>query len=628
MNETSPSRRREALLALAALGVVYGDIGTSPLYALKEVFGSEHHPVTITPDNVLGILSLVFWALIVVVSIKYVAIVLRADNHGEGGIMALMARVLDQPGMGKRRARVVVLLGLAGAALFYGDGAITPAISVLSAVEGLDVVTAAFKNWVVPLTVGIIALLFLFQRHGTGKVGAAFGPVMMLWFFVLALLGALSVARNPIVLDALWPGHALRFVGANPTLGFFTLGAVFLALTGAEALYADMGHFGRGPIRKAWFIVVLPALVINYFGQGALLLNDPTAVRNPFYLMAPDWALLPLVLLATIATVIASQAVITGVYSMTSQAIQLGYAPRMDVQHTSGAEIGQIYLPGINVALLLAVVLLVVTFRSSSNLAAAYGIAVSGTMIITTLFTYVIARSAWHWPVAAALPLFSIFVAIDTSFLMANSIKFADGGWFPLVFGAVVLLLLTTWKRGRELMSRRFATEGALPLAAFAPSLDAGEVPTTPLTAVFLTASQSEVPRALLHNLKHNGVLHERTVICSVGVLPVPRVPVAQRVAVTRVTSHFFQVKLHYGFMETQDVPAALEWCAEQGLVFDPMQTSYFLGHAKLIPTPASHMPLWRQRLFRMMYRNAGSAADHYQLPPNRVVELGGQLSL
>jgi len=625
---TSPTtKHRSAALALAALGIVYGDIGTSPLYALKEVFGSEHHPVPIEAANVLGILSLVFWALVIVVTVKYVAVVLRADNNGEGGIMALMARVLSQKRLGPRRTRVVLMLGLIGAALFYGDGAITPAISVLSAVEGLDVATDTFKPWVVPLTVAILVALFLVQKHGTAIVGAAFGPIMMFWFATLAVLGARQIAANPLVLTALWPGYALDFLGAHPKLGFLALGAVFLALTGAEALYADMGHFGRGPIRQAWFAIVLPALVVNYFGQGALLLADPTTVRNPFYLLAPGWALIPLVILATAATVIASQAVITGVYSMTSQAIQLGYAPRMTIQHTSGAEMGQVYLPGINFALLIAVILLVLTFRSSSNLAAAYGIAVSGTMIITTLFAYLVARFDWHWPAIVALPVFAAFVLIDGAFFAANTIKFADGGWFPLVFGGVVLLLLTTWKRGREIMRSRFAG-GTLPLDAFAKSLESDTVASVPLTAVFLTSSQNEVPRALLHNLKHNGVLHDRTVVCSVQILPIPRVPPAQHVVVERLTKRFYRATLYFGFMEAPDVPAALEWCSEQGLELDPMQTSYFLGRAKLLPAPKSDMALWRERLFTAMYRNAGTAADHFRLPPNRVVELGAQVSL
>ncbi|HYR00352.1 MAG TPA: KUP/HAK/KT family potassium transporter, partial [Casimicrobiaceae bacterium] len=481
---TTERKSGPGALAFAALGVVYGDIGTSPLYAIKEVFGSEHHPVPIEPANVLGILSLVVWALIVVVSVKYVAVVLRADNNGEGGIMALMARVLSQEGLGPRRRRVVIMLGLVGAALFYGDGAITPAISVLSAIEGLDVATSAFRPFVVPLTVVILLALFLVQKRGTARVGAMFGPVMMVWFATIAVFGAVEIARNPAVLSALWPGYAVDFLARHPKLGFFALGAVFLALTGAEALYADMGHFGRVPIRIAWFAVVLPALVVNYFGQGALLLADPASVRNPFYLLAPGWALIPLVVLATAATVIASQAVITGVYSMTSQAIQLGYAPRMTILHTSGAQMGQIYLPGINYALLAAVIVLVLTFRTSSNLAAAYGIAVSGTMIITALFAYLVARLDWKWSAIAALPVFAAFVLIDGTFFAANTIKFADGGWFPIAFGGAVLVLLTTWKRGRDILRARFAAD-RLPLDAFARSLEGEPVASVPMTAVF-----------------------------------------------------------------------------------------------------------------------------------------------
>jgi KUP system potassium uptake protein len=624
---TTERKSGPGALAFAALGVVYGDIGTSPLYAIKEVFGSEHHPVPIEPANVLGILSLVVWALIVVVSVKYVAVVLRADNNGEGGIMALMARVLSQEGLGPRRRRVVIMLGLVGAALFYGDGAITPAISVLSAIEGLDVATSAFRPFVVPLTVVILLALFLVQKRGTARVGAMFGPVMMVWFATIAVAGAVEIASNPAVLSALWPGYAVDFLARHPKLGFFALGAVFLALTGAEALYADMGHFGRVPIRIAWFAVVLPALVVNYFGQGALLLADPASVRNPFYLLAPGWALIPLVVLATAATVIASQAVITGVYSMTSQAIQLGYAPRMTILHTSGAQMGQIYLPGINYALLAAVIVLVLTFRTSSNLAAAYGIAVSGTMIITALFAYLVAHFDWKWPALVALPVFAAFVLIDGTFFAANTIKFADGGWFPIAFGGAVLVLLTTWKRGRDILRARFAAD-RLPLDAFAKSLEGEPVASVPMTAVFMTSSQNEVPRALLHNLKHNGVLHERIVVCSVQIHPVPRVPVAQRVVVERLSRRFYRVGLHYGFMDEPDVPAALEWCPDQGLGLDPMQTSYFLGRAKLLPAPKGEMALWRERLFTTMYRNAGTAADHFRLPPNRVVELGAQVSL
>jgi len=624
---TDRAKNSLPVLALAALGVVYGDIGTSPLYALKEVFGNAHHPVPITPDNVLGILSLVLWALVVVVSLKYVTIVLRADNHGEGGIMALMARVLGRADLPARRRRAVLLGGLVGTALFYGDGAITPAISVLSAVEGLEVATPAFKPYVVPITIAILVTLFAVQKHGTARVGATFGPIVVVWFAALAALGAAGIAAQPAVLRAVWPGYALAFLVAHPGLGFFALGAVFLVVTGAEALYADVGHFGRRPVRLAWFGLVMPGLVINYFGQGALLLADPAAVRNPFYLLAPEWALLPLVALATAATVIASQAVITGVYSITSQAIQLGYAPRMTVQHTSGAAIGQVYVPAINAALLAAVVALVLLFRSSSGLASAYGIAVSGTMIITTLFAWEVARRDWRWPRWLALAAFVPLLGVDAVFVAANAAKFADGGWFPVAFGAGVLLLLTTWKRGREALARRLDGD-TVPLAPFIAAVEADPPATVPMAAVFLTAAPDQVPRALLHNLKHNGVLHATVVVCNVVVLPVPRVPPARHVVVERLSPRFVRVNLYFGFMDDPDVPAALEWCAEQGLSLDPAQTSYFLGRESLLAAGNGGLAGWRQRLFATMFRNAGTAAAHFRLPPNRVVELGAQVAL
>jgi KUP system potassium uptake protein len=616
-----------AILALAALGVVYGDIGTSPLYALKEVFGNAHHPVPITPENVLGILSLVFWSLIVVVSFKYVALILRADNKGEGGIMALMARVLADEGISGRTRRAVILLGLFGAALFYGDGLITPAISVLSAVEGLEVATPLFAHYIVPITLGILVALFWIQRHGTARVGVSFGPITCVWFIALAALGVMHILRNPAVLAALWPGHALAFLAADPTLGFLAMGSVFLVVTGAEALYADMGHFGRRPIRLAWFGLVLPALLLNYFGQGALLLADPATIRNPFYLMAPDWFLLPLVGLATAATVIASQAVITGVYSITQQAIQLGYAPRMALQHTSGSQMGQIYMPGVNWLMLLGVIALVLAFRSSTNLAAAYGIAVTGTMIITTLFAYVVARRQWGWRKRLALPVFGALLALDLTFLAANSTKILDGGWFPLVFGGAVYLLLTTWKAGRELLQDRLDTQ-ALLLKDFIPAIETPDTISVPGTAVFMTPYPEHVPHALLHNLKHNKVLHEQVALVTVTVESVPRVPAAQRVVVERLTHRFHRVHIHFGFMDAPDVPSALEWCGEQGLDLDPMTTSFFLGRETVVPRVGAEMPYWREALFAGMCRNARTAADFFGLPPNQVVELGTRVAL
>jgi KUP system potassium uptake protein len=623
---SNTTNTRLATLSLAALGVVYGDIGTSPLYAIKEVFGGSHHPVSITPDNVLGILSIIFWSLIFVVSLKYVVFILRADNKGEGGIMALMALALRPLQSDARQRLWIIVLGLFGAALFYGDGVITPAISVLSAVEGLEVATPAFKPYILPISLVILVSLFLVQRRGTATVGTLFGPIMVIWFFTLAILGLLSIARNPDVLLALNPVHGLRFFESNAMLGFFALGACVLALTGAEALYADMGHFGHRPIRIAWFGLVLPALVLNYFGQGALLLHDPQAIANPFYLLAPDWLLYPMVGLSTMATVIASQAVISGAFSITQQAIQLGFAPRMEISHTSDQERGQIYLPSINWTLLLAVIALVVGFQSSSNLAAAYGIAVTGTMFITDILAFMVARHVWGWPFwkafLGALP----FALIDIGFFSANSIKIADGGWFPLIFGLFVYLMLSTWKRGRDLLRCRLMAD-AMDIKGFVAAVDES-VTRVPGTAVFLTGNPEIVPHAMLHSLKHYKVLHERVVIVSVNILDVPRVDEANRVAVQPMQSQFWLVRLDYGFMEQPNIPAALEGCAADGLEFNPMDTSFFLGRETLIPRISSEMCFWREKVFVAMFRNASSAASFFGLPPNRVVELGTQVVL
>jgi KUP system potassium uptake protein len=519
------------------------------------------------------------------------------------------------------------LLGLFGAALFYGDGLITPAISVLSAVEGLEVATPVFAAYVVPITIGVLVSLFWIQRHGTGKVGVGFGPITCVWFIALAALGVAQIAGNPSVLAALWPGHALAFLAADPALGFLAMGSVFLVVTGAEALYADMGHFGRRPIRLAWFGLVLPSLLLNYFGQGALLLADPKTIQNPFYLMAPNWFLLPLVGLATAATVIASQAVITGVYSMTHQTIQLGYAPRMDLLHTSSSQMGQVYMPGVNWLMLLGVVALVLAFKSSTNLAAAYGIAVTGTMIITTLFAYLVARHQWGWRRRLAVPVFGALLALDLTFLAANATKIVDGGWFPLVFGACVYLLLTTWKAGRELVHERLDVH-SLFLSEFIYNVETPDVLTVPGTAVFMTPYAEHVPHALLHNLKHNKVLHQRMVIATVSAQSVPRIPDAQRVVVERLSHRFYRVAIHFGFMEQPDVPAALERCAAQGLAIEPMATSYFLGRETVVPDAGGKMPYWRESLFATLYRNARTAADFFRLPPNQVVELGTRVSL
>ncbi len=622
----SQPHTRTGALALAALGIVYGDIGTSPLYTMKEIFAGSHYPVPITHDNILGILSLIFWSLIIVVSLKYVAFIMRADNKGEGGIMALMALVLRGVPEG-RKSSFLMLLGLFGAALFYGDGVITPAISVLSAVEGLEIAAPALKHWVIPITLIVLLGLFVFQRRGTGAVGRLFGPIMLLWFATLALLGAINVAAVPQVLGALDPTYAVRFFVHNPSLAFFSLGAVVLALTGAEALYADMGHFGRKPVQLAWFGFVLPALVLNYFGQGALLLSNPAAVQNPFYLLAPDWALYPMVALSTVATVIASQAVITGAYSITRQAIQLGYAPRMEIQHTSGEEMGQIYLPGINWTLLVAVIALVIGFGSSTNLAAAYGIAVTGTMVITSVLAYVVARTLWGWSRLAGATLLGGFLVVDCAYFSANIVKIHEGGWFPLVFGIGIYILLTTWKRGRQLLSQRLATE-SIPLDVFVKSVATGGVPTVPGTAVFMTNNPEVTPHALLHSLKHYKCLHQRMVILNVVPLDVPYVAENQRATVQRVNNQFWKVKVFFGFMDVPNLPESLAWCGEQGLDIDFMDTSFFLGRETLIPRLHSEMAFWREKLFIAMFRNAGSAATYFQLPPNRVVELGSQVVL
>ena len=620
------SPNRLPVLALTALGVVYGDIGTSPLYALKEVFAGAHHAVPITHDHILGVLSLILWSLILVVSIKYVSFIMRADNKGEGGVMALMALVLRGV-QSKPYAPALMLAGLFGAGLFYGDGAITPAISVLSAMEGLEIGTTAFKPYIVPLTVGVLAVLFSFQKYGTAKIGVFFGPIVALWCLTLAALGIAGLARNPDVLAALSPAYAIAFFQHEPTMAFLGLGAIFLTLTGAEALYADMGHFGRKPVQLAWFGLVLPSLVLNYFGQGALLLAEPSAIDNPFYRLAPDWALYPMVALATMATVIASQAVISGVYSITHQAMQLGYVPRVVVQHTSHSEAGQIYLPGVNWLLFLAVVALVVGFGSSTSLAAAYGIAVCGTMIITTVLAYVVMRHVWRWSLPAAGLVCGAFLVVDLAFFGANLSKIADGGWFPLALGAVLFLLMTTWKRGKQILQVRLEAD-AMPLESFIDSIGKGAVAVVPGTAVFLTPQPATVPHALLHSLKHYKSLHERMVILTVKTLDVPHVAPEQRVQVQRINNQFYRLGVSYGYMDEPDLPTVLPLCAQQGLPLELMQTTFFMGRETLLPQHRSSMAYWREQLFVAMFRNASNAAAHFRLPPNRVVELGAQVML
>ncbi|HET8711586.1 MAG TPA: potassium transporter Kup [Spongiibacteraceae bacterium] len=623
----SQSRSRLASLTLAALGVVYGDIGTSPLYAIREVFANAHHPVPISAANVLGTLSLFVWSLIVVVTVKYVVFIMRANNKGEGGIIALMTLALQKGKPESRSQKIIVALGLFGAALFYGDGVITPSISVLSAVEGIEVITPAFKPFVIPITLAILIGLFLLQRHGTAKVGALFGPVMIVWFAVLSVLGVRAIVQFPAVLAAINPVHGLHFLIENGVLGFFSLGAIVLCITGAEALYADMGHFGAKPIRIAWLGYVLPALTINYFGQGALLLSDPEAIDNPFYRLTPAWGYYPMVMLSTIATVIASQAVISGAFSITQQAIQLGYTPRLAIQHTSEHEIGQIYVPAMNWILLIAVIALVIGFGSSSNLASAYGIAVTGTMLITNLLAIAVAVRLWSWSPARAVFGALPFICIDLAFFFANSAKIIDGGWFPLAFGIGVFILLTTWKRGRELLRDRIAA-GALPLDVFIPDVEQSDIARVRGTAIFMTQDVTSVPHALLHHLKHNKALQQQVIILCVDTQDVPHVDVGERIDVKTLSSSFARIVIRYGFKDDPDIPNALAVCEIAGRPINLADTSFYLGRETLIPKRKSDMAFWREIIFATMFRNAGSATAFFKIPPNRVVELGAQVVL
>ena len=620
------SRQGLAALAVAAIGVVYGDIGTSPLYTIKIAFGGPH-AFAITPANVLGLLSLIFWALILVVSVKYIAFIMRADNKGEGGIMALMALTQRVVGDRTRKRWVLMTLGLIGAALFYGDGMITPAISVLSAVEGLHLATPAFDPYVIPIALVILVGLFLFQRHGTARVGSLFGPVMLLWFAVLAVLGVHGILMYPQVLAALNPWYGVAFFVENGVAGFIILGAVVLAVTGTEGLYADMGHFGRRPLRLVWFGYVLPALVLNYFGQGALLLASPEAVANPFYLLAPSWALYPMVGLATVATVIASQAMITGAFSITRQAIQLGYAPRMNVTHTSEREIGQIYVPFINWTLLAGVVALVLGFQTSSNLAAAYGIAVTATMTIDSVLVFFIASGlwGWRWPIAFAVS--GGFFLVDMALFSANLPKILHGGWFPIAMAVLIFTLLSTWKRGRLLLSERLQ-EMAIAIEPFLDSVARHPPSRVPGTSVFLTTKFEGVPHSLMHNLKHNKVLHERVVLLTVVFQDIPHIDNSERIEIWPLGNNFHKLFVIYGFKDETNIPQALELCAPLGLEFNMMDTSFFLSRETLIPTAKPGMALWREKLFVNMARNAGSVTAYFQIPTNRVIELGTQVEL
>ena len=614
-------------LVVAAIGVVFGDIGTSPLYTLKEAF-SPHYGLVNDHDTVLGVLSLAFWALMIVVTLKYVTIIMRADNDGEGGIMALMSLARRTLRNGSRAAYVVGIFGIFGASLFFGDGVITPAISVMGAVEGLEVAAPSLHPFIVPITIVVLLAVFAAQRFGTAKVGKVFGPVTTLWFLSLAAIGLWNIFDAPEVLKAFNPWWGMRFFMDHGWHGIFILGAVVLVVTGGEALYADMGHFGARPIRLAWYWFVLPCLLLNYLGQGALVLSQPDAVKNPFFEAVPQWALYPMIVLATMAAVIASQAVITGAFSVSRQAMQLGYIPRMQIKHTSHDTIGQIYIPGINWGLMVMVIGLVLAFRSSTNLAVAYGISVSATMFIDTLLLAIVARALWPKWRGWVLPLCGVFLLVDASFVIANGAKFFDGAWFPVVLGVLVFLLMRTWRRGRELLQEEIRKDG-INLDAFLPGLMLAPPVRVPGTAVFLTADPTVVPHALMHNLKHNKVLHERNVFLTVETLQVPYVPAGKRLKIDAIGDEFYRVIVKFGFMETPDVPLALmRSCDHGGIYFDPMDTTFFASRETIVASANRGMPIWRDKLFAFMHRNAAPATGFFRIPGNRLVELGAQVEI
>ena len=621
----SVSKSSLTALTVGAIGVVYGDIGTSVLYALKEVFGSGHVPFT--PDNVYGILSIIFWTLTVIVSVKYVVLVLRADNAGEGGLIAMLAlasqAVKDKPQL----RRVLLTIGIFGTCLFYGDGVITPAISVLGAMEGLVVVSPKFSKYVVPLTLVVIFCLFLVQKRGTAGIGKFFGPITLVWFATLAVLGVWHIADNPAVLWALSPHYALAFMWDNPGITFILLGAIVLCVTGAEALYADLGHFGKKPIRLAWFSVVMPSLTLNYFGQGALLLQNPAAVKNPFYMMAPDWALIPLVVLATLAAVIASQALITGAFSVTKQVIQLGYLPRLNIVHTSARDAGQIYIPFVNWGLFVAIVLAVVMFKSSGNLAAAYGIAVTTDMLITTILTFFVIRHGWKYPLWLCVAATVLFFVVDFAFWASNLLKFLEGGWFPLAIGGAIFALMVTWKDGRSLLNKKLRAD-SLDLPSFLEAVFVSPPVRVEGTAVFLTADIGTVPNAMLHNLKHNKVLHANNLFVTVHNHEVPWIGLDKRLQIDSLGHDCWQVVINYGFKNDPDVPKALQQMKGRGCEMESMTTSYFLSRDTVVPTLGAGMAPWREKLFAQMHHNASGAADFLNLPSNSVVELGSKIEI
>ncbi|MSQ80430.1 MAG: potassium transporter Kup [Candidatus Methylopumilus sp.] len=613
-----------ATLSLAALGVVFGDIGTSPLYTMKEVFSLSKHPVELTQFNVLGILSLIFWSLIMIVSAKYVAFIMRADNRGEGGIMALLS-LANKNTVSSNKRTWIMILGILGACMFYADGMITPAISVLSAIEGLEVVAPSLNYLIIPITLIVLFILFWAQSRGTSVVGSLFGPVMFFWFLTLAVLGILNIIHQPHVLIAVNPIHAFNFFKLAPMVAFVALGAVVLSVTGAEALYADMGHFGRRPIRLAWFVFVLPALTLNYFGQGALIISNPENIKNPFYLMAPEFLVIPLIVLATLATIIASQAVITGAFSVSRQALQLGFLPRMHVEHTSENQEGQIYLPRINWLLMIAVMVLVITFKSSGNLAGAYGIAVTGDMVISTLLASFVFYEVWKWNSTKTIIFMFIFLMIDFAFFSANILKIPDGGWFPILIGLIIFLLMTTWKKGRALLYKILKGE-AIEINSFIKSIGANPPPRVEGIAIFMTPNSDGVPHALLHNLKHNKVIHEKVIILTVMFMDYPHSLTKDLLTVEKLPYDFYKVIVKYGFKDEPDLPKDLALCAKNGLNIDPMNSSYFIGKEILLATPRDNMNYWRKKLFIGLFRSAETITNQFKLPPNRVVELGSQI--
>ncbi|HEY1080099.1 MAG TPA: potassium transporter Kup [Bdellovibrio sp.] len=622
------------MLSLGALGVVFGDIGTSPLYALRECFGE--YGLAPTPENVIGILSLIFWTLIIVICVKYMAFVMRADNKGEGGILSLMALAVrsqsNKESSGRRRW-MMTILGLFGAALLYGDGMITPAVSVLSAMEGLSIVAPQFSSFIVPLTIFVINAIFLMQKYGTGRIGVIFGPILLLWFFTLGALGISGMVENPHIFEALLPHHAFEFFFRNGWHGFIVLGSVFLVVTGGEALYADMGHFGKRPIRLAWFFVALPALTLNYFGQGALLLNNPEAISNPFYMLAPKWAVLPMVILATLAAVIASQALISGVFSITRQAIQLGFCPRISIIHTSSQEIGQIYVPAVNWGLFIGVIWLVLTFRTSSNLAAAYGIAVTGTMVITTILAYEVSRQKWQWSLLKASVIWGIFLIMDLAFFGANIRKITHGGWVPLAIGALIYLLMSTWQKGRQVLFRRLK-ERSMPIEEFCQKILREPPLRAPGTAIYMTGDPWCVPVPLLHNLKHNKVLHQRVALLTIQTKEVPFVQKKDRMIIQEVVPNFYRIIAHYGFMEIPKMKHILEACREREIHFNVNEVTFVLGRETIIaargfvPGGDSGMSHWRERLFAVMSKNAQRPTAFFRIPPNQVIEVGIQVEI